>query len=140
MISDFREGVGIGSEKFEAFEMAAARRVNGGVRGVSVPFDEEGEQAAVVVVKIESFPLEQLAVGTLAGAGSRAIEGQASGVQTCCEVFEIARMRSPADKARLREFLQAETVAHSGLSRIGSDDFEITARVWVVAAEFAETE
>ena len=73
------------SDKSEARHTATGGSVDGGMNRVGAPFDEEGEEAGVVVFEIESFPLEETAVGTFARTGIRAIEGETCVSETDCK-------------------------------------------------------
>lgn len=48
----------IGGGEFEAEDFAAGGCVGGGMNSIGAPFDEEGEEAGVVIFKIESSPLQ----------------------------------------------------------------------------------
>jgi len=113
------------SDKSEARHTATGGSVDGGMNRVGAPFDEEGEEAGVVVFEIESFPLEETAVGAFAGARIGAVESETCSAQTNCECIEVAGMSGPADQARLGQLLQAVVIWHAGLQRIRRDDFEI---------------
>jgi hypothetical protein len=84
----------------EAGEVATSGSIDGGMGGVGAPFNEEGEQAGLVVFEIESFPLEEAAVRAFAGAGIGALEGDVCVAEACCELIEVAGMGGPSDKAR----------------------------------------
>jgi hypothetical protein len=85
------------SDKSEARHTATDGSVDGGMNRVGAPFDEEGEEAGVVVFEIESFPLEKTAVGAFAGARIGTIEGNVCVAETRREFVEIAGMSGPAD-------------------------------------------
>ncbi len=85
------------SGEFETGEVAASGSVDGGMDGVGAPLDEEGKQAIAVVFQVESFPLEKAAIGTFAGAGIGAVEGDVCVAEARCEFVEIAGMSGPAD-------------------------------------------
>ena len=95
-----------GSGEFEAEEFAAGGRVGGRVDGVGAPLDEEGEKASLIVVKIESLPLEKAAIGTFARARRGTVEGEVGVAKTSREGVEVAGMRGPAGEARRGEFFQ----------------------------------
>jgi hypothetical protein len=104
--------------------------------GIGAPLDEKRKQATEVVVQIESSPLEYMSVRTFAGAGSGTIESDMRGAEASCELVKIGWTSGPADEARFTKVFQAETVGHGELLGIGSDDFEIAARVKVRAGRF----
>ena len=123
---------------FEAEERAAFGRVRGGMERIGGPLDEERKQAAAVVMKVESFPLKEAAVRTFPRAGCGTVEGEASGAKTGCEIVEVTRMSSPANKARFGEFQQAVVIGSAGLRWIGGDDFEIATGIQFAAAGLAQ--
>ena len=82
---------------FEANNAAASGCIDGGMDSIGIPFDEERKQASVIVLEIESIPLEETTVGTFAGAGIGAVEGDVCVAETRREFVEIARMSGPAD-------------------------------------------
>ena len=53
------------SDNGEALNFATGGRVGGGMdgAGAGAPFDEEGQEATLVVFKIKGFPLKEAAVG-----------------------------------------------------------------------------
>jgi hypothetical protein len=56
------------SGEFEAKDLATLGRVGGRMHSAGAPLDEEGEKASLIVVKIESLPLQKEAIGTMARA------------------------------------------------------------------------
>ena len=77
---------GVGwSEEFEAEDFATGWRVGGRMDSAGAPLDEEGEKASLIVVKIESLPLEKEAVGAFARARRGTVEGEVRIVETSRE-------------------------------------------------------
>ena len=68
------------------------------MNGVGAPLDEEGKQAGMIVLEIESFPLEETTVGAFAGAGIGAVECDVCFAEPRRELIEIARMGGPTDE------------------------------------------
>ena len=101
LVRCFREGIGIRSEEFETFEMAASWRVDRGMRCVGAPFNEKRKQAAMIVFEAERFPMKDFAIGTLARTGLRALEFDSFLAQPSSELVQIVAMLGPTDEARL---------------------------------------
>ncbi len=78
---------------------------------------KKGSRPSRSSFEIESFPLEEVAVGAFARTGIRAIEGDVCVAEASCESIEVAGMGGPADEARLGEFEQAVVVWCAGLLR-----------------------
>jgi len=70
-----QSGVGWSGE-FEAEDFATGWRVGGRMDSAGAPLDEEGEKASLIVVKVESLPLEKEAVGTFARPRRGTVEGE----------------------------------------------------------------
>ena len=115
----------IGSFEVEANDFAAGGRVSGGVDGVGAPLDEKREKAGLIVLEIESLPLEEAAVGTLARAGIGAVESDVCIAKASRKLVQVAGMSGPANEARLDDLRQALVVWGVGLQRIERNDFEI---------------
>ena len=79
-----QSGVGWSGE-FEAEDLATGWRVGGRMGSAGAPLDEEGEKASLIVVKIESLPLEKEAVGAFARARRGTVEGEVRIVETSRE-------------------------------------------------------
>jgi len=77
-------GVG-GSGEFEAEDFATGWRVGGRMGSAGAPLDEEGEKASLIVVKVESLPLEKEAVGTFARPRRGTVEGEVRIAETSRE-------------------------------------------------------
>ena len=140
---EFGKGGGIGSEKFEAEELAAGGGVGGGVNeagghffvGVCkykprTPLNEEREKAVGVVFQVERLPAEFFAVGAFARTGSRAFGNDGLLFELGGVTFDVvAKVRGPTNEARFGEVLEfvEQRRGAAGLLRIGRDDFEIAA-------------
>ena len=80
----------------------------------------------MIVLEIESFPLEEAAVRAFARARIRAVEGNIVRIsKSGRERIEVTWMGGPADQVRLNEFRQTVVVWRIGLQRIERDDFKI---------------
>jgi len=126
---ELAEAGGIGGEELETEELATLWRILGRVEGAGGPFDKEGEQTVVIIFEIESLPVENLAVGTFAGAGSGTVGSDAGRFDLRGEGLNVARVGGPADEFWFADFL--EPVEQGGctgrLLGVGRDDFEIAA-------------
>src|SRR6266436_4458041 len=95
--------------------------VLGGVDGVGAPFNKEGEEAVAVVGGVDGFPVEDVAIGALAGA--------VVGARECNLIFaeelggggDVRRMDGPADEARLGHAEDLREVNNLPLRRIRGD-------------------
>ena len=111
-------------------ERATSRSIRRGMKRVGAPFYEEWEQAALVVLEGEGFPLKKFAVGALAGTGWRSIKRKVRLTEVRREFPEIAWMRSPTDemgRGQLFEVLHlllGERL-NAVLLGVGRNDFEI---------------
>lgn len=94
----------------------------------------------MIVLEVQRFPLQKPTIGALARAGGWAVEDEAGVAKTGCKLVQVARMSGPADKARLRKFLQTKSIRYSGLLRIGSNNLEVAARAQFISTGLAERE
>jgi len=65
--SEFGQGRGIGSKKFEAQKLAARGRIDGWVDGVGAPFDEERKKTTRVLLQVGWLLARSFAVAAVAG-------------------------------------------------------------------------
>lgn len=133
----FAERVYVRNREFELREAAALRRGGGGVRGIRGPSDKEWQEAGLVVGEVERLPSEKLTIGTLAGAGDWAGEGDASGMELGRKGGEVVGVSGPADELRAGESFEMRdetTEARQewrhvlvALIWVGRDDFKVMA-------------
>src|SRR4029077_17785546 len=76
------------------------------MKRVGAPFDEEREQAALVVLEVETLPLEELAVGALTRPGPWAQESDARVAKKRRKFLEVAGMHGPTNQMRRAQFFK----------------------------------
>src|SRR6266478_8339631 len=95
--------------------------------GVCAPFDEKGKDAVAVVGEIDSFPIEDAAIGTFSRAVVGALEGDLIIPQKFRGGGDVRRMNGPADEAGFFHFADLREVHNFLLRGIRGDDFQVTA-------------
>jgi len=102
------------------------------MKRIGAPFDEEGEETVSIILEIEGFPLQELAVRPLTRAGPRTIKRNARLTQPHREFLEITWVRGPTDQMwRGQLFEMSDLLLREPLDavlfRIGRNNFQIAA-------------
>ena len=102
------------------------------MKRIGAPFDEEGEETVSIILEIEGFPLQELAVRPLTRAGPRTIKRNARLTQPHREFLEITWVRGPTDQMwRGQLFEMSDLLLRESLDavlfRIGRNNFQVAA-------------